>query len=44
MAGVMVSMSNLSTTAPTSGFSNPGSAGNLGATTSSVLLDQLNQL
>ena len=45
--GAKMSMGNLSAnypplTGPTGGFSNPGGAGNLGATTSGISLDQFN--
>ena len=40
----MVSINNLSITALDGGFSNPGGARNLGATTIGVSLDQFNQL
>ena len=43
MAGVTVSMRNLSTTAPVGEFSNPGGAGNLSAATFGVSLDQFSQ-
>ena len=44
MAGVMVSMGNLSTTVPVGGFSNPEVARNPDAATSGVSLDQFAQL